>query len=135
MLEVLEDRRLLSGSVINNGVLNVHGTPQADHIHINLKEDGLLHVVMNDKVDTFNPSEVTDIVVDGDDGDDLIEVIKAHVVVNVHGGKGNDTLRIFSNSKVDGGDGLDKVETSATNLLDSILDVEVIELVDPPLLS
>ena len=130
MFDVLESRRLMSGSVLNNGMLHVHGTPQHDHIHINLKADGLLHVVVNGKVDKFQPSEVVDIVVDGGDGDDLLELIKAHVVANVHGGKGNDKIRVFSNSKIDGGDGLDAVECGATELLQSVLNAEVIDLCD-----
>ena len=135
MFQVLESRRLLSASVLNNGMLHVHGTPQHDHIHVNLKADGLLHVVVNGKVDKFDPSEVVDIIVDGGDGDDLLEVVKAHLVVNIHGGKGNDKFRLFSNSKIDGGDGLDAIECSATDLLQSVLSVEALDLCDAPLLG
>ena len=136
MFHLLENRRLLSGGpVLNNGMLHVHGTPQHDHIHINLKADGLLHVVVNGKVDKFQPSEVLDIVVDGGDGDDLLELVKAHVVANVRGGNGNDKIRVFSNSKIDGGDGIDAIECSATDLLQSVLNVEAVELSDVPLLG
>ena len=133
MFDVLESRCLLS-TVLNNGVLHVHGTPNADHIHLNLKEDGLLHVVVNDKLETFDPADVTDIIVDGDDGDDLIEVVKTHVVANIRGGNGNDTIRVFTNSKIDGGDGLDTVEVATTDVLQSVLNVEQITLVSPSLL-
>ena len=135
MFQLLESRRLMSGSVLNNGMLHVHGTPQHDHIHINLKADGLLHVVVNGKLDKFEPSDIVDVVVDGGDGDDLLELLKAHVVANVRGGNGNDKIRVFSNSKIDGGDGLDAVESGATDLLQAVLNVEAFDLCDAPLLG
>jgi len=89
-LEALEQRRLLSVSLINGG-LTVDGTPDNDVIQLTV-EDGELVVDVNGVQDRFAVETVTGILVRGHAGDDAITLGAGVIGATLNGGAGNDTL-------------------------------------------
>lgn len=118
MVETLETRRLLSVSMaaaaptLENGILTVDGTAGADRIYITLAKDtSKMAVKVNRATTLFALASITEIKVNGLDGDDDIR-IKQHrgridIATELDGGEGNDGIR--------GGDGDDLISGGAGN--------------------
>src|SRR5258705_6966254 len=133
MIEQLEERRLLSASLVS-GVLTVKGSTGADTITVSLVEGDATHLAVNvnGTIQTFSISAVTHIVAYGSDGADLMKadnllgvvpfgvtfkggdgndlLIGGNRIDQLLGGLGEDELRgMAGNDFLDGGDGLDKL--------------------------
>jgi Ca2+-binding RTX toxin-like protein len=132
MIEFLEERRLLSASIlIKDGTLIVRGTQRADHIVVSehradgsIPEDGpALFVRINGRERRLDPSKIKRILVEAGNGDDHVEMTDdpfftglrvAQVIIEqtrpttILGGRGNDTLiGGEAADSISGGDGND----------------------------
>jgi Ca2+-binding RTX toxin-like protein len=119
MLEVLEDRRLLSASLVK-GTLTITGTPSADTISIAPKSTKLVVRQSGVSPKSFTLAKVKHIKVNGGAGNDTISVnsrVRINAVLNgeagndvLSGGGGADTLDggVGADS-FDGGVGIDTV--------------------------
>jgi hypothetical protein len=110
MVEELESRTLLAAS-LSGGVLTVNGTAAADQILVRFApHDGAhIQVVINNSTRSFTKTAVKQVVVNGGNGNDMINIaISARAFVD--GGAGNDTLLGGGNrDMLSGGDGDDLI--------------------------
>src|SRR5439155_5394923 len=90
--EPLEDRRLLAID-LNSGVLNIVGTNRNDKILVD--SDGTnVTVHFGRDTQSFLATDVTSITIDGQKGNDRIEIGDAvTVAATIFGGDGNDRLK------------------------------------------
>jgi uncharacterized protein YkwD len=102
--EALESRQLLSGvsSDLSGGVLTITGTSDADQISVVVQGQNLV-VVSGTEEESFNLSSVSDLVINGGGGNDLIANQSA-IPATISGAAGNDTIRGGSaDDVIDGG--------------------------------
>lgn len=94
----------------DSGVLTITGTNADDSIVVWTRRGGQLRVVQNGVITNFSTAEVTQVVVDGNDGDDSIAVNILDLPSHVEGGAGNDTLTGgVANDWLSGDDGDDSI--------------------------
>lgn len=118
-MEPLERRALLSATLAN-GVLTITGSAVNEHIEVDINDDRTTIEVNIEKLGggggadleptrTFNPADVTRIIVDAQDGDDDVAIDEDLTLsTEVRGGNGDDTLSGGSGSDyLYGGDGED----------------------------
>src|SRR2546421_12624166 len=74
MVEVLEERRMLSASLSSHGVLDVEGTRRADVVTVSKTSTGRIDVSVNGVHETFRGRSVHSIVVNAGRGDDAVAV-------------------------------------------------------------
>src|SRR5262245_33486410 len=98
-VESLESRRLLHGGghdlptpTLDAGVLSIAGSSRNDQIHVSVA-DTQLTVSFGKQSFEFNTAEVTEIHIDGGNGNDWIWVDDSVLVAAIiNGGKGNDRI-------------------------------------------
>lgn len=110
-LEALETRALMTAHIIAglrpDGTLVIRGTNDADYIRAYI-QDGKVHIRGLDV--TFDASRVRRIVVNGLDGNDLIDMRALAIDCVLIGGLGNDVIHAGrGNDYIDGGRGDDKL--------------------------
>lgn len=116
VIELLENRRLLSGSVVlsASGVLSVNGSRKSDKISITVdrKHASKIDVSVNGRTTVVKTAKVVSIHVDGGAGNDNItEDAQITVPSTLMGGEGNDTIVAGGgNDVVDGGNGVDQCD-------------------------
>ena len=122
-MQKLEDRRLLSASVIE-GVLTVEGTDGADEIVVSLNTSDpaatKLDVKLNGVTSSFDLSSVTSISISGGEGDDIITISDVGGAIDLAakllGGGGKDVLTGGAgNDVLEGGNGKDVLVGGAGN--------------------
>jgi len=133
LIESLEDRRLLSASLLN-GVVTVTGTAGNDTISIS-KNDVSLITKVNSETKLFKLTAINKAVINALGGNDTISVASSvYKVVTINGGDGNDVMTGGSgadtlnggngndtenggagNDKCDGGAGDDKIDGGTGN--------------------
>jgi hypothetical protein len=96
VVETLEERRLLSASLLAHGLLDVEGTRRADVVTITKTSTGRIDVSINGVHQTFRGRSVRSIMVNAGRGDDSVAVSNDHhgigVMRSIDGGAGDDTL-------------------------------------------
>jgi Ca2+-binding RTX toxin-like protein len=114
VVEILEDRRLLSATLAN-GVLTVNGTNRNDFIRV-LPKDGNLIVQVNKTHQTFKQADVKSLKVNGLSGNDNISFGSTTIGATVDGGDGNDVLLGTANADtIAGGKGNDYIFAGGGN--------------------
>src|SRR4051812_595413 len=96
LIDSLEPRRLLSTSMdVNTGVVTVSGSSNADTIDVSLSGANIVVTISPENAnDSFLASDVTQIVVNCGDGDDVVSVDQSITLAAIVGGEnGADTLR------------------------------------------
>ena len=116
MLDRLESRRLLAVT-LDNGIINIAGSDDLDHVRVYLAEDkSQLAVKHNNMESTFALADVTGIRFDGRGGNDIAELTRAFgdffIPATMHGGDGDDILMgVYSaDFRAYGGEGDDWLE-------------------------
>jgi Ca2+-binding RTX toxin-like protein len=110
MFERLEHRRLLAHT-LEAGVLTVEGTAGPDRIHIGVHETNLVIRVNHATPELVPLANVNSIIVNGNDGNDMI-ALAHHLAKNatLNGGNGNDLLiGGAGDDLLDGGAGNDRL--------------------------
>ncbi len=103
LMDQLESRSLMSASLVN-GTLTINGTQAADVIEIDRKTLAQLKVSINNVESKYNFASINKIIVNGFNGNDLIEVNTRNIIpqgVEIHGGNGKDII--------EGSNGPDKI--------------------------
>jgi Ca2+-binding RTX toxin-like protein len=126
-VENLETRRLLAAAHadLDAGVLTLSGGGQNDQIQVS-GDNTLLTVSFNKQTFDFNTADVTEIHIDGGNGNDWIwvdESVTVGAMINgghgndrVHGGGGDDTiLGDKGNDRLSGGGGMDTISGGGGN--------------------
>jgi Ca2+-binding RTX toxin-like protein len=119
VIDRLETRRLLA-SVFDNGtgVLTVNGSNTADTVNVSLSGLNIVVTISPENAnDSFTALDVTQIVINCGDGDDVVNVDEDVTTVAIIGGEdGNDTLRGGSgNDQLFGGEGNDVMDGRGGN--------------------
>jgi Ca2+-binding RTX toxin-like protein len=111
MFEPLEERRMLSAAVI----LQIGGTTGDDTIVVE-RVGNTITVTENGNVQVFQRGGISVIVIDGNEGDDLIDLRKADLRSRVEGDDGDDTiLGSNRNDRLEGDAGNDVVKGNHGN--------------------
>ena len=96
-VERLEDRTCYAAGVsLQNGILSVVGTNQADIIDVRTVQANtgpVVHVTLNDQTANFSPPSVTQIYIDAGGGDDDVSTFNVNIPAVIDGGKGDDMIQ------------------------------------------
>jgi Ca2+-binding RTX toxin-like protein len=105
--EVLESRRLLAASIVNN-TLVVTGTAASDQINIQVAGD-FVRVDINERASSFDATRFDGVSVSGGAGSDVITYVESgstgRAAPTVHGNAGNDRISIDRQAEDDSSGG------------------------------
>jgi hypothetical protein len=109
LIEQLEARQMLAANLAG-GVLTVGGTAGNDNIKVNIAA-GRIVVHLNSTIKTFTVGSVQQLVVNGNNGNDKINVVSPTPNTVINGGAGDDNIKGSGGADlISGGDGDDLVK-------------------------